>query len=170
MGNLSVTSFKPESIVSGFSCGNDNIDYILKNYAAILLSEGKANTNLFFLNGQLVGFCTLLADRISKSNTRVFLQGEFPTYYPAVQLYSIGVQKEYQEFGIGSQILEWVIANTYHAKKQIGISFIVLEAYKDEKLLNFYGKNGFSKWAYLEENDSELVPMVYDFRGLDGII
>ncbi|PAW27943.1 hypothetical protein BKC07_16260 [Peribacillus simplex] len=170
MGNLSVTSLKPESIVSGFSCGNDNIDNILKNYASILLSQGKANTNLFFLDGQLVGFCTLLADRISKSNTRVFLQGEFPTYYPAVQLYSIGVQKEYQKVGIGSQILEWVIANTYLVRKQIGISFIVLEAYKEEKLLNFYENNGFSKWAYLEGNDTELVPMVYDFRGLDGII
>ncbi|MGK4040954.1 GNAT family N-acetyltransferase [Heyndrickxia oleronia] len=167
MSELAVTRYKPEINFSGFSCGNEKIDHILKNFTSVLHREDKATTNLFYLDGNFVGFCSLFADRISSSQTKIFLNGEYPYYYPAVQLYALGVQKEYQKMGIGSEILQWVISEVFKMKQQIGVSFIVLEAYNEEKLIKFYKKNGFEKWKYLESNDNELVPLVYDFRGLD---
>ncbi|MBZ5753340.1 GNAT family N-acetyltransferase [Metabacillus rhizolycopersici] len=167
---LYVESFKPEVCNSGFSCGNDKIDYIFNNQCAILEREGKATTNLFYLEEELVGFCTLLADRLSISPAGIFLEGEYPTYYPAIQLYSIGVKAEYQADGIGSLILKWVIGKGFELRKNIGVSFLLLEAFNDQELIKFYTNNGFVDWKYLERNEEDLIPMVYDYRGLDGVI
>lgn len=170
MDNLHVESFNPEVCSTNFSCGNDRIDYIFKNYCAVLEREGKATTKLFYKENKLIGFCTLLADRLSISPTDVFLQGEYPAYYPAVQLYSIGVHSDYQSEGIGSAILEWIIALVYQMKENIGVSFLLLESFNDMDLLKFYTRNGFDSWRYLEKKNEELIPMVYDYRGLNGVI
>lgn len=168
LDKLEVIDFKPEINISGFSCGRYNIDNIFKNFTSVLYREQKATTNLFYIDNTLVGFCTLLADRISRSpTTKVFLGGDYPHYYPAVQLYCLGVQKEYQHMGIGGYILDWVISSVYEMRKRIGVCFIVLEALNDSNLIRFYENKGFQKWKFLDQYDHDLVPMVYDFRNLD---
>lgn len=150
--------------------GSEEVNHIYWNFVNVLTRENKAVTNLFYYEDKCIGFCVLLTDRISKSETKVFLDGEFPTFYPAVQLYCLGVDKESQSMGMGSIILNWTIAKVDELRENIGATFLVLEAYNDEELIKFYTKNELVEWKYLEKPSEDLVPMVYDYRGLDGDI
>ncbi|MCY9435139.1 GNAT family N-acetyltransferase [Bacillus haynesii] len=157
---------------SNFSCGNERIDNIFKNQCSVLERKNQAKTTLFYYGDDLLGFCTLLVDTISVSPLNSsFPDGDIPIYYPALHLYAFGVDKRFQGMGIGTTIFNWVIAQGYGIRENVGLAFLVLESFKDEKLLKFY-KDDFDlvDWKYFQHPSEDLIPLVFDYRGLNGQI
>lgn len=148
-----------------FTSGNESIDRILRLFSKIYQREGKASTNLFYLGDELVGFCTVLADKVSEGRPLThFPDGDFIYHYPSVQLYALGVQREYQSEGIGSEIIRWILGKVDESRDWQGIRFLTARVYNDEELLRFYRNNFFERWDGIEiSDDEELIPMVYDF-------
>ncbi|MET3505616.1 hypothetical protein [Halalkalibacter oceani] len=168
--DITVKRYRYGDSLPALNTGREQVDHIYKHYISILEQQQRAISNMFYLNSECVGFCILLTDRISKSATKVFLGGSYPTFFPAIQLYCIGVKKEYQSSGIGSSIMDWILYTVNEMRNNVGISFLVLESYNDEKLLEFYRSNEFVKWKYVIDPPEDLIPLVYDFRGLEGDI
>ncbi|MGN7324791.1 GNAT family N-acetyltransferase [Bacillus altitudinis] len=156
---------------SKFTCGNARLDHVFHNLVGILERKSQAKTTLFFYENELVGFCTLLVDRISVSNCELtFPDGDMPHYYPSLHVFAFAVDSNFQESGIGSIIFDWILAQGYTIRENIGLSFLALESYNDERLIRFYTeKFDLVAWKYLEPKD-DLVPLIFDFRGLDGQI
>lgn len=158
------------SNLGNFSTGKEEIDGVLHHVSKILYREEKAVTHLFYLDNEFVSFCTLLADHVSATPTKSFPDGGHITYYPAIQLYALGVHKDYQNCGIGKEIMKWIVGTVDLMREKVGITFIALEAFNDERLIRFYEQCGFDTWQYTAGTSDQLLPMVYDFRGLAGIL
>ncbi|PAD39830.1 GNAT family N-acetyltransferase [Terribacillus sp. 7520-G] len=163
---LIIKSFNPIDGLPRLRCGKEEIDTIYSLYTEVFHRESKGVTTLFYREGDLVGFCILLADRLSITSTEPLSNGQYPGYYPALQLYSIGVKRELQSQGLGREMIEWIIFQAYEMRKTVGITFIVLEAFNDPRLIKFYEDCGFEVWDKVERTEDDLVPMVFDFREL----
>lgn len=64
------------------------------------------------------------------------------TSYPAINIGHLGVAQNFQEKGIGSDILDFV-AETYANFPQAGCQFITVDSLNNNRTNNFYCKNGF---------------------------
>lgn len=150
--------------------GKEYIDKMFNEQASILQQEERATTKLFFLKEdgyeRFVGFCTSLVDRISKSAGPIIPDGDFPSYFPCMYVYAIGVDEEYQRQGIGSIIIDWLIDLSYEIKEDVGLTFIVLQA--EESLFHFYIEDKkFTKWHYLmDDQENGLHPLIFDLRNI----
>lgn len=72
--------------------------------------------------------------------------------YPAALIGRIGINEEFQGLRIGSQLIEF-IKDWFRAEdNKTGCRFLVVDAYNNPRILNFYERNGFK---YLHKSDEE---------------
>jgi GNAT superfamily N-acetyltransferase len=81
-------------------------------------------------------------------------------FFPAVKIGRLGVVKDYQRAHIGTSVLN-MTKNFFVTQNKTGCRFITVDAYSDEKTINFYKKNGFN---FLQDQDpgGETRIMFYD--------
>ena len=74
--------------------------------------------------------------------------------YPAVLLGRLGVNRKYQgtDFFVGQQVINYVKSWFIEEDNKTGCRFLVVDAYNELKVLNFYTRNGF-KYLYADENE-----------------
>jgi len=150
-----------------FDCNdNDLNDFLLNdsiNYTKNLLTV----TYLIENGNQTVAFFSVLNDKISiddapsknfwrsKISSLVPHPKRFPSY-PAVKIARLGVDKSFQSHGLGTTILDY-IKMLFINNNRTGCKFITVDAYNNEKTLNFYLKNGFNFLLKKDEkNDYKL--------------
>lgn len=63
--------------------------------------------------------------------------------YPAINIGHLGTLVQYQGLGIGSSIIDLVVA-TFTTYRQAGCQFITVDALNNSRAIHFYCKNGFS--------------------------
>ncbi|MGA2143142.1 MAG: GNAT family N-acetyltransferase [Brevinematales bacterium] len=80
----------------------------------------------------------------------IFEKGQFNTF-PAVKIGRFGVNKDFQNSGIGTQALDY-IKSMFVIKNKTGCRFITLDAYNRENTLRFYQKNGFQFYSDKDRN------------------
>jgi len=61
---------------------------------------------------------------------------------PAVKLTRFGIQKEYQGYGLGSNVLN-MVKKFFTTDNRTGCRFITVDAYNTPRVISFYVKNGF---------------------------
>lgn len=79
---------------------------------------------------------------------------------PAVKIGRFGVSKDYARQNIGSQLMSAIKYDFINGNKT-GCRFIIVDAYKDPKVINFYEKNGF-KFLSGKDKKKDTRLMVYD--------
>jgi GNAT superfamily N-acetyltransferase len=151
LSDLEIVFFDPkEHDVSTFDCGDEDLNDFLKNDAVKFQTEHLSHTRLVYLEGVLVGYVTLLADCIilktdEKKKTLHQARSQHQTIYtfPAIKIGRIGIQKEHQKAGIGTQLLNYTIALVYRLNKElnVGCRFITLDAYPQS--VSWYEKKKF---------------------------
>lgn len=132
------------------------VDAILytKNLLSVTCHYEEDNKTLWFFSA--------LNDKISLQDTSKSLwnklrkTSKFPnekrlSSYPAVKIGRPGVHKEYQSTGIGTEILNY-IKFLFIDNNKTGCRFITVDAYNNDRTINFYQKNGFH---FLKEDDAE---------------
>jgi GNAT superfamily N-acetyltransferase len=144
-----------------FTCGEtegekDLNDFFL-NEALLYEKELLAVTYLFQDNKNIVAFFSVKNDRISKSKDDVEIEINIPepkriySSYPAVKIARFGVHKNYQGRGIGTAIINF-IKSFFIKDHKTGCRFITVDAYKNNKTLGFYRKNGFKPLSDKDKN------------------
>ena len=106
----------------------------------------------------IAGFFLLSTDSI-KINEK--LSVNYPAY-PAVKIGRFAVHKDFQNKHIGSIIVEWIAGFCVNLGEEIGIRFLSVDAYNNEKTLNFYEKLSFVKLNIKNAEKRNNIPMYLD--------
>jgi GNAT superfamily N-acetyltransferase len=123
-------------------------------------------TYLWFLNtGELVGYVTLLNDRINlEGELKEIFRGKGIGYHslPALKIGRLCVDDNFLRKGIGTMIIDFSIKVAFHIfEKYSGCRFIVLDAKRNatNDPIHFYKKLGFKE---LKERRKGTTPMYLD--------
>lgn len=136
--------------VSGFDCGDSDLNDFLKTDATNYQADHVSHTRLAFLNRELVGYVTLLADCIILKTSekkrlldKLLLSHQTVFTFPALKIGRLGVQSGFQRSGIGRQLLKYVIGLVVRLNDEFGIGcrFITVDAYP--RSIPWYTKHGF---------------------------
>ncbi len=166
--------FLSSSIISSckpFSCGTKQNDNDLNDFfSSDFLSYEK---NLFgktycFIdekNNEIVCAFTVSNDSVkasfmdnsSKRRIRKKLAQSKATLksYPAVLIGRLGVNLKYQQYKLGSQLLDFIKSWFIDGMNKTGCRFILVDAYNDEKPLNYYFKNDFAAIFKSEKEEKD---------------
>jgi GNAT superfamily N-acetyltransferase len=151
LSDLEILPFDPaRHVVSNFDCGDDDLNDFLKNDAAKFQSDHLSHTRVVFLNDALVAYLTLLADCIILQTgekkkilkeARAYHQSVYT--FPAVKIARIGIQKEFQWSGVGTQLLIYTIGLVVRMNRELNIAcrFITVDAYP--RSVSWYEKKNF---------------------------
>lgn len=72
--------------------------------------------------------------------------------YPAMKIGRLGIDKSFQGQGIGRQLMDFIKAWFCEDANKTGCRFITVDAYNNEKALNYYLKNEF-EFLFMEEQN-----------------
>ncbi len=144
-------------IFDGFSCSDPDLDDFILNDAHKQQDELLSITYAYFLE-QLPEVPLAFA---SLSNSSIKLKPGHPARkkikkvpyqdFPAVKIGRLGVRKELQGKGLGGYILN-LLKKCFITNNRTGCRFLVVDAYNDQKVLNFYEANHF---LYYHDNDKK---------------
>jgi GNAT superfamily N-acetyltransferase len=136
-----------ESVYQEFKCDRQELNDFLIEDALDYHAYGLTKTTLVFHNKALIGYFSLSADKIVLTQTEIdelALNGEFPiTYFPAVKITKLAVDKEYAGKGYGKSILELIEGLVFG--HHMAVRFLTLDAVNEQSVLGFYTKNGFEE-------------------------
>ena len=144
--------------VSLFNCDNTDLNDFIINDALNHQGELLSVTYIWLDDKDIpIAFVSLSNDKIIKSEMinfwnhlcRVIPNNKRRKHYPAVLLQRLGVSNELQGKGLGSEIITFLKA-WFTVNNKTGCRFIIVDAYNEEKVINFYTKNGFN---FLSNND-----------------
>ncbi len=128
-----------------FECEREELNRFLIEDAFEYHSYGLTKTTLVVHNSELIGYFSLSADKIVLTNSEkadLALNGEFPiTYFPAVKITKLAVDKKFARMGYGTVILELIQGVVY--SHLFAVRFLTLDAVNEPKVISFYEKNGF---------------------------
>lgn len=136
----SIIKLNKDHNLDDFHCGLDDMDDFLKSDALNQQDEKLSVTYLAMYDNEIIGFFSLLSDRIKLKD----IDEEYNLPYmtcPAIKIGRLAVHEEYNSSGFGTTLLD----NTCYQIKRIseihGVRFITVDAYCDVR--GFYYKNEF---------------------------
>lgn len=151
-----------------FDCGDDDLnDFIIND--APLYYKSRISTSYVLENaktGDVIGYFSLAHDRISltdfPSNSsfnrfrkQFFARGKMFKSYPAIKICRLATSLDYRGNGIGSMIVNMIIAS-YQRDNKAGCRFVTVDAYA--KALPFYYGLGFVPLSKQDEkSDTRLL-------------
>lgn len=149
-----------------FSCGDSALEHFFHEEAVLYAGARLGKTYVFLDNNmdetKVVAFFTVSNDSVKtrfipKSSTNK-VQRKIPGQkhlrtYPAVMIGRLGVSKDYQGgmFHVGQQVVNYLKTWFVEEDNKTGCRFMVVDAYNNERTLNFYLRNGF-KFLYSDED------------------
>ena len=165
--DLSRYSFKILEIGDSydFDCGNSDLTEFFRVDAIPHKKELIGVTYFFYddVNKSAISFFTVSNDAIRTDSFKNNLpEGKRYNFYPAVKIGRFGVNKDYQRQQIGRQMMDF-IKRFFVVENKTGCRFLTVDAYNNSKILEFYGKNGFT---FLSEKDvnRQTRTMKYDLK------
>lgn len=176
LADLEIVYFDPKKHdVAGFDCDDLDLNDFLKNDAWKYQADHISHTRLAFLGKDLVGYVTLLADCVilqTREKKRALKEAkEFHQTvltFPAVKIGRLGVQREYQRSGVGTQLLKYVVGLVVRLNRDlnIGCRLITLDAYP--KSVSWYEKKGFVFNEHYGRRRQRMASVYKFFLGLAG--
>ncbi len=151
--------------VAGFNCGDGDIDSFLKDDA---LEHHKRDLAIVYLlknkEGRILGYTSLSMSAIKLENPGI--EYKYPRL-PSLLIGRLGVNKEEQNNGYGSLLIDIVIHIALMLKKIVGCRFVTADSYPD--MVEYYKKQGFetefSKEKRLQwEEKGRNIPMYFRLR------
>ena len=167
-----LTEYSSSADVSGFDCGNDDINEFLHTTQVQKFHEYRlGHTRLAYNDESLAGFFTLApysfqSDAFdgSEGDYTAKLQDEdgLPPAVPSRLLGQLGVDQSYQGQDLGKYLVRYIIAETVDLNNQIPFRFLVLHAHED--VVSFYKQFGFVESNSGKDNSWENTIMFLDLQ------
>ena len=170
----SISKFPAGQILDGFDCGDADLnDYFHKDR---LLYLSHLLTQTYFMSESIapdfiVGLVDFCNDAVRKEKFKVkapYIPEElFHQTLPAVKITRLGINKSFQNRNLGSHLMN-MIKRFFLSDNRTGCRFMTVDAYNNEKVLNFYTKNGFQ---FFTEKDlkHQTRAMFFDLLRLQGM-
>jgi len=164
-----ITTLKP------FDCGDTDLNEFLLEDARFYDEQLLANTFVLEDENEIIGYYSLLNDKISQTtlpkNLWRQLRKKIPHEkhlgsYPAVKIGRFAISKDYRGKGIGSDLINGLMHLLVSQKGLSACRFLTVDAYKDA--VPFYEKNDFIKMMNDTDITDELptIPLYYDLKQL----
>jgi GNAT superfamily N-acetyltransferase len=171
--DFEVVSLSQEELIVSFDCGDSDLNDFFNNDAIHYQNQWLGRTYFFRhkLNRKIACAFSLSSDSIKTSflpNSRRKKVHELIPYkkslqsYPAFLIGRLGVDVNFSNQGIGSQLLEYIKTHCVTKYPFFG-RFIVVDAYNDTPILNFYRKNDFSFVFSTESQEKENLKKTLDY-------
>ena len=158
--------------IKPFDCGDAALNGFLRNDAKLFLENQLARTYLLCEGDQIMGYFSLLNDKVSKQEVansdwrkikKLFPHAKHFGSYPAVKIGRFAVSVKYRHRGFGSEQMD-ILKRCL--KRDPGYSifrFLTVDAYLSA--VPFYEKNGFRRLASIHERD-DTQAMYFDMKQL----
>lgn len=159
------------SKLDSFSCGNDDLDIFFrkksllyqdellgKSYCFVLAEDPDTVVCAFTLSNDSLRLDKLPNSR--KKKVKRFIPGaKQMKRYPAVLIGRLGINKDYQNQHIGSDLMMFIKLWFVDPNNKTGCRFLLVDAYNNEKPLAYYERNGFE---YLFHNERQEALFFFD--------
>lgn len=122
-----------------FDCGDDDLNEFLLKDSFDNIKNSLCTIFLCIYGTEVVGFFSLSADSIEVNDKLNIVYPE----YPSIKIGRLAVSKDYQDLHIGSLMISWIIGFCRNLRAEIGIRFISVDAYNNERTIKFYKNNFF---------------------------
>ncbi len=159
-------------VVEGFDCGDEDLNDFIVTDACLYYKVRLATSYVLEgVDNNIIGYFSLAHDRISLSDfpsnsaynrfrKHFFTQGKMFRSYPALKICRLATDKKYRGEGIGTMILNMIVAS-YKNDNKAGCRFITVDAYASA--IPFYLNYGFSPLSKQDE-DSETRLLYFDLE------
>ncbi len=154
MTDLIFKEITDDIILSKFDCGDEDINYFLKNLAISNQERKLSKTYTFCLkdSNEIIGFFTLSASQLNTGDARIFGMDKVPI----VLLGRLGVDRKYKGKNLGTAMIRIALEKSVETSKIIACRLLLVETTIDMK--SYYlekVKNGF-EWFRDRKNTSVL--------------
>ena len=139
---LDIEILEESDDVSGFCCGEKEIDDFIHKEALDFQNERLGVTYLCYYEDELIGFVTLSMADLRKG--KMAAEDRLPIgreNYPALQISQLAVHDKMQKQGIGTYLCDFCLDRAIKFSEKIGCRFLVLNSIR--KAIPFYEKYGF---------------------------
>lgn len=150
----------PETNLSGFDCGDSDLNEFLIEDAKKFLDKRIATTFILEDNGSIVAYFCLLNDKISRmdvtnSQWRI-IKGAFPERkhfgsYPAIKIGRFAVSADYRGRNIGTDLMNLLKGMLVENPNYSAFRYLTVDAYISA--VDFYRKNNFKVLTEKVENE-----------------
>jgi len=160
-----LVALSEEEKIADFDCGNEDLNDFF-NHDAILYQRQLLGQTYFFRHdetGKIVcaftwspdGFKTsMLPNNRRRKVKKLIPYNKSLQSYPAFLIGRLGVSKDFNKQGIGSQLLEFIKFIAFVRYPNL-IRFLLVDAYNDPSVLNYYQRNDFLFVFATEEQERE---------------
>jgi len=161
-----------EQVISGFDCGNDDLNEFF-NHDAIKYKDQMLSQTYFFRHknsGVVVCAFSFSASSIKtadlpgsrrKKVKELVPREKSLKSYPAALIGRLGVAKEFNGQGIGSQLMD-VIKNICLFQFPNFLRYLLVDAYNKPDVIRFYQKSDFTTVFSTEEQEKETYRQLAD--------
>lgn len=161
MSALSLVSLGADQDLSGFDCGNPELDRWLIDHALASQKADLARTYLVTTADAVAGYVSLTTGSIRpEAAPRRYARG-MPRYpIPTILIARLAVDRRYQHQGLGSRLLAEALRLAVAASDTAAARLVVVDAI-DEQAAAFY-----RRWGFIDipENPLRLFRKVSDIR------
>ncbi len=164
-------SYSSEYDKRSFHSGKHQLDNWLANFAS--QSESRFETRTFLAvdidTNLVLGYYAGKVTSIEPDQANTGLSGYFKLRYPlpAYLLAKLAVDTQFQNLGIGSQLLAHALRGAIDIGNKAGLQLVVVDAI-DNDAAAFYGKHDFTRFR--DDSERLFIPMatvVASFREID---
>ena len=161
----------PEVSTRDFICGDNGIDaffrhsYFLyeqelltKTYAFVTDDEECRIVCIFSVSNDSVK-ASMLPKRFRNRMQRNIPNSKRMRSYPAVLIGQMGVDRNFKGLNVGSQVLNYIKDWFTHPANKTGCRFLI-DALNEDKVIEFYRKNGFNLLVYDSEDEEKEAFMI----------
>ena len=155
-----------------FDCGDAVLNGFLRDEAKLFLENQLAKTYLLCEDDQIIGYFSLLNDKVSKQEIaksdwrkikKLFPHSKHFGSYPAVKIGRFAVSSQMCNQGLGSKLMYILKRNLKYDPGYSTFRFLTVDAYLSA--VPFYERNGFKKLASADERN-EIQAMYFDMKQL----
>lgn len=147
--------------VQHFDCGDDDLNDFLKNDAIYYTKNNLAVTYLVADSDKVVSYMSLAVGAIEVKK-HLFEKDIDPRamirYYPCLKIARLATDKRYQGKGYAAEMIYLAVTIAKEIRKRAGCRFLMVDAYPDPKVVNWYKKRGFVT-PYSDFKGMNTVPM-----------
>jgi len=117
--------------IDDFNCGDDDINYFLKNLAIPNQFRKLSNTYIFYIeeNKRVVAYFSILASQLNTGDARIYGIDKIPI----VLLGRMGVDKNFRGNNIGRTMINIAVRKALEASKLIACRLLLIETSLDMK-------------------------------------
>ncbi len=156
-----------ETDFSDFDCGRDDINDFFQNDAAAYQEELFGKTYVFvpelspttIVAAFTVANASIFTKRLPNARKKKIgyevHQSKGMINYPAVLLGRLGVDKRYQHEHLGAQIIDFVAQWFTSEDNKSGCRHLIVDAYNEQGLIDFYECNGLKLFFSTEQQERE---------------